>query len=120
MSIEVHRHDQESYAFTIKRVKSPTTVTEQSYAEIIDLWRKMGYIKYLESEKDSKGVLHLHGVILLRRGFYRKKLCLEGFHVKLDLIYDETGWIRYIQKSREVNASDYSHLYLFDTSSCVV
>lgn len=92
------RSDDEAWAFTVKMLGAALP-TSSNYAEVLAKYRDYGFIKEVESEYDSNGRLHLHGIIMLRRGFHRKRLCTKGFHLKLESIYDEHGWVTYIQKS---------------------
>lgn len=97
--VEMVTSNQQAWAFTIKKTgRNLTDVKIEDYALIIDKFNKAGFIKDIAKENDSKGVLHLHGIILLRKGFLRKSICLNGFHVKLVEIYDENGWLGYITK----------------------
>lgn len=114
MDIEVIKHDQEPYAFTIKKL-GKSVVSLKDYADIMSNMTNYGFVKCAEYERDSQGKLHVHGIVLLRRGFFRKKLCMQGFHVKLEYIYDENGWINYITKcdAPDVNAKLFRNQYLF-------
>lgn len=98
-NLEVNEAINKSWAFTIKKLGGEASeVCEDDYINILDTFSKAGQVTHAIHETDPKGRLHVHGVILLRKGFYRKMLCLQGFHVKLDELYNESGWIRYIKK----------------------
>jgi len=58
-------------------------------------------VEYKIKEKDSLGKNHYHGIFYLDKGFYRKRLIIKGFHIKLEQIYDKAGWIKYIHKDCE-------------------
>jgi len=91
------------WAFTVKKLGSEE-LSPTDYAEIIQHYHKYGFVDCHYYEKDSKGKMHVHGIILLRKGFMRKKLCAIGFHTKLVEMYDRRGWELYILKDQ----------YLFD------
>lgn len=115
-SFELIKAVQEPYAFTVKKLGGePQAVLFKDYEDVIDHYKKMGYIKDIDFEYDDQGRLHIHGIILLRKGFYRKKLCMKGYHIKLEQIYDEKGWLKYIHKSHkpDCNASEYKNINLF-------
>jgi hypothetical protein len=86
------------WSFTIKALGPMEKATIELYAKLVDKWRYYGHIKDYSFEQDSRGKLHMHGIIMLKRHFHRKRLMHEGFHIKLVEIYDETGWINYIHK----------------------
>lgn len=101
MSLEVVRHDHEAWAFTVKKLRSPSLADEAHYTKVLLHLSKFGFVKTCRSERDPKGVLHIHGIIMLRKGMLRKKLVVQGFHMKLELIYDEHGWEDYIMKDQK-------------------
>jgi len=105
--LEIIKSQQQGWAFTVKKL-GKGKVTLESYVDVIGLFNKYGFIKKAEYERDSRGVLHVHGILLLRKGFLRKKLLLQGFHTKLEELYDESGWVDYIVKDLGKG------LYLFD------
>lgn len=117
MSIEVVKHDQEPYAFTLKALADPKNVRVKDYAPVLEHMSQYGLIKCAEVEHGLRGVCHIHGIILLRRGFFRKKLCFEGFHMKLEFMYNEVGWKKYIRKERDPNASTFRDINLFEVGA---
>lgn len=108
--IEVVKSPNQSWAFTIKKLGSKDC-TPDDYADIMDKFHKAGHISNHYYETDSLGKYHIHGTIELRKGFYRKMLCLQGFHVKLVEISNQSGWDRYIQKDQD---KDWQNRYMFD------
>jgi len=126
--LEIVKHDLEPYAFTAKKLGGSTAkaalFTLQDYCPFVELLQASGFVKALEYEHDNQGRLHVHGIVLLRRNFHRKRLCKTGFHVKLESIYNEQGWIRYIKKSaspswdlKDSNAKEFCQFYLFGDKS---
>lgn len=118
-SFEIVKLPYEPYAFSVKRIINPITVTHESYIPIIELFQKHGTIKAIEYENDSRGTPHIHGILILPKGFFRKKLCPKGFHIKLEYMYDEVRWLRYIRKDRQdipdASSKSYGGLYLFES-----
>jgi hypothetical protein len=115
--INIYKVEQQPYAFTVKRIFKPKEVTDSDYLDIMAKWSHFGLIKCYEFEKDSHGILHIHGIILLRKGFYRKKLVIKGYSTRLDELYDETGWMRYIGKTSKPLSPDtkaFKDQYLFN------
>lgn len=92
----------EDYAFTIKFLgEDKADCTAQDYMDVIAYWKETVPKCEIEDgtfEEDSRGRLHMHGIISLPLKTYRKKLLVRGLHCKLVLIYNRAGWIGYIQK----------------------
>lgn len=89
------------WAFTIKKLGN-ASVQPSDYAEIVGRLSSFGYVDCHYYEKDSLGKFHVHGIINLRKGFFRKHLKFMGFHLKLVELYDRQGWERYIKKDQVV------------------
>lgn len=88
----------QDYAFTVKYNK-PTDEYKTVYDDLFGKWQKRGVtLKYKEMHTDAK-IWHYHGLITLPRDFYLKRLMKDGFHLKLNLVYDVTGWIDYCRKN---------------------
>lgn len=83
------------YAFTIKKLSEPLT-----YVKFFDYVSSQKLvISQLVAELDSNKKLHYHGVIELPQGYYVKKLCIKGYHLKFKEIYSLEGWTDYIHKT---------------------
>lgn len=96
--MEITTANKLAFAYTVKTL-GPATVTPTDYTPFFERLKKFSIeIEYKISETDKSGKLHYHGILYLSKGFYRKKLCMKGFHVKLDQIYNKQGWIKYIHK----------------------
>lgn len=95
--MEVKLENQEAWAFTYKKLGSKK-VLPADYAGVLTLLNTYGYVKHVREELDSAGKCHIHGIVLLRRGFHRKRLIVNGFHCCLRSIYDEKDWVRYCNK----------------------
>lgn len=91
---------QQAWAFTIKKLGGSAREVSfvRDYVQVVEQLKRMGYVKMLTEESDSDGRLHIHGIILLRKGFMRKRLCFPTYHTYLVEIYDEKYWIDYIHK----------------------
>lgn len=88
------------WAFTIKKLGGkPNSITLADYSDVLELYAKSGKISHSTEERDSSGRLHIHGILELKKHFFIKKLCRNGFHMKFDELFDEEGWRRYINKS---------------------
>jgi len=91
-----------SYAYTVKYLGKQLTMQEAGYdAFFHNLQECFVEIKYKIGERDSKGRLHYHGIILVEKNLYMKRLCLQGYHTRFDEVYDESGWLTYIHKDCE-------------------
>jgi len=98
-SFDVYLNPDKAWAFTVKKLGS-NLVQIGDYSHVLALYNRLGDVRYAEYEIDSNDKLHVHGIIMLQKGFLRKRLCLQGFHVKLEEIYDENSWLRYINKTK--------------------
>lgn len=95
----------EDWAFTVKYHFRGTTddIARANYKILIDHWRSIkGVIvdKVVYEDQDKHGqrtLLHMHGKISISRGLYRKKLMMNGFHIKL-VPYRDSGWEDYMNK----------------------
>lgn len=98
--LEITRSQSKSYAFTVKKL-GPRELND-----LPEYWKWLAKVeqecivsrKYYET--DSDGNLHMHGIILVRKNFYLKKLCMKGYHVKFEELYDYDGWVKYITKDQ--------------------
>ncbi len=87
------------FAFTIKKLGSVSSATEESYKQFFQRLRNCGIeAKYKFAETDSKGKLHYHGLILMNKNFYRNRLRIRGFSTFFKKITDEEGWFQYCTK----------------------
>lgn len=60
--------------------------------------------KFIYEDLDRKGrptKLHVHGILTIKRGVYRKLLEKDNYHLKLKT-YDNRGWNHYINKNQSV------------------
>lgn len=113
-TLDINRSDNTAWAFTVKVLANDPEASLETYAPIIAHFNEMGYIKRCESELDPKGKLHIHGIILLRKNFYRKRLTsVPGFHILLEEIYDERGWVKYILKQQNGEGIIDNNVYMF-------
>lgn len=93
--MEIITAKNQAWAFTYKYLGSES----RRYDVPLLNMAKYGFVKKVVSEKDSKGREHIHGIVLLPRGFHRKKLMVQGFHCCLKEIYDEVTWQKYCDKN---------------------
>lgn len=90
------------YAFTIKKMLgSPEMTVESDYRTIMKSWKIEGLkIPIYSYENDTRGRLHIHGIVLIPEGYYRKNLITRGFSLKLVEIHNFAGWLDYLGKDR--------------------
>ncbi len=90
-----------AFAYTVKALGA-NDVTTGHYHPFFDRLNKLSIeVEYKVSERDKLGKVHYHGIMYLPKGFYRKRLMINGFHIKLREITDKAGWITYIHKDCE-------------------
>lgn len=93
-----------SYAITYRCHKKKDADERDLMEYMAYLITKGAIIEELYFEKDNETTykgLHAHGIIKLTKRFYRKKLMKEGYHLKLEELYDIEGWRKYIKKSQD-------------------
>lgn len=92
-----------AYAYTVKTLG---TNLDGDYTPFFNKLTKFGIkVEYKIFERDSKGKSHVHGILYLQKGFYRKRICSKGMHIKLKELTNREGWIKYIHK--DVKWEDY-------------
>lgn len=92
-----------STAFTLKKnvkLLDFKKVTEKDYEEVFEQWNEYGVLITKFYEFDSKGLLHVHGVIDLPKKALYKRLKPPGFHTLFKPITDLSGWEDYIRKDQ--------------------
>lgn len=90
-----------AYAYTVKYLKNKTEEAT-AYERFFDKLSKFGIkVEYKVAERDRHGKLHYHGIIYIEKGFFRRRLITENISLKLEEIYDRSGWIKYISKDLE-------------------
>lgn len=104
MSIKSTKQEFRTMAFTVKYNtidELKPEVTEGHYDKFFaKLERNKIKIEYKIFEKDKKGCIHSHGIMVVKKGLYLKKLKLATYHMKFKDIYDKEGWIKYIDKDQ--------------------
>lgn len=96
----------DSWAFTVKILQRKKPITEASYEPFFKLLYKYGNNIVMIAEMDTKKILHFHGCVTLPTHFYRKQLCIKGFHVKLKTLYNSAGWTHYMYKNYKYSSWD--------------
>lgn len=95
-----------AFAYTLKL--NSLTATKADYATFFDKLKKFNIeCEYKIMEYDASGRLHYHGIIYLPKGFFRKRICIPGMHIKLVELYSRDGWLSYIKK--DTHWDDYDH-----------
>ena len=97
----VKKSTDSAWAYTIKCLKP--TVTRSEYENIVQRWRDNCIVEYEVYELDPKGYLHVHGIVRIPKGYYRKKLNTREFHTYLTEVTNREGWERYIMKDQAYN-----------------
>lgn len=94
--MEEVKSSSQSWAFTVKKLGS--NIFQSDYDFVMKIFNKHGKVFDHIYEKDSHGIIHIHGIIQLDKKFHRKRLCIHGYHVKLVEIFDHQGWLEYMYK----------------------
>lgn len=93
------------YALTVKYVKLDQTVGDLEQA-ICHLQHKHSFeVIWTTHELDSKGVIHVHSLIMTSRKIYVPRMNLKGYTVCIRPIIYEKGWYEYAHKeTRELES----------------
>lgn len=101
--MEIVKSDYIAFGYTVK-VLGDIETDPSNYIKWFVHSSKFGddkvKLEHSYSERDSHNKLHYHGVMIIKKGFYRKRLECQGYHLKLEEIYDMDGWFRYITKDQ--------------------
>jgi len=91
----------QDYAFTLRRTKlcKDTRPLEEQYEEHLEMFRQSG-AEIRDHEYETKGGLHVHGIMRVPSDYYFKKLRYRGWNLDVKVIYDEVGWLSYIRKEK--------------------
>lgn len=97
----------EEYAITIRKTGTKADdKTRKAYDDYFKFLKKSNpkcelHKHVFEDNKVEPGV-HLHGVIRIPKGYFRKRLVPGNgkYHVKLEKITDMEGWLRYMRKDQ--------------------
>lgn len=122
--MEITKADLIAFAYTVKTLGA-SDCTEADYAPFFDKIAKFGITcEYKIPEKDKNGKLHYHGILYLKKGFFRKRIMCKLFHIKLVELYDRKGWMKYIHKDvayhhLEQQAEEMNEGELSDTDSLI-
>jgi hypothetical protein len=95
-----------AYAYTIKSLGSELEADYEPFFKKLDYFKIT--VEYKIKEFDKSGKSHYHGILYLPKGFFRKRIILKGFHLKLEELYNKAGWIRYIHK--DIKWEDYEDM----------
>lgn len=95
----------QDYAVTYrKHGKKSDTITQEDFEPLLESLGNKLSTHCFEKDK-GKDHVHLHGVIRIPFNFFRKKLVQAGFNMKIKLISDMKGWLRYLAKDKKYRST---------------
>lgn len=101
--MDIERSGFVAYAYTVKNLGSEM---DADYTPFFDRLSKYDIkVEFKVKEFDKHGKSHFHGILYLPKGFWRKRIMVHGYHIKLVEVYNKEGWIKYIHK--DVHWEDY-------------
>lgn len=103
----------QSFAITIRKLQAPREPLDyvQYHAHILKSNPTLRFTSHVfEKNKNGHDGGHIHGIIEIPTGYYRKRLCLTGYHVKLVKITDLKGWIQYMKKDQSLFKKIENHM----------
>ena len=97
------------YAITIKRLGSKLP-TKDNYEAIFIAWYMVHrvHVPFRVYEHDSRGKLHMHGILECPKNFYMKHLIAKGFNLHLRELKtkrDREAWESYCLKDQDAQGA---------------
>lgn len=109
----------QALAFTVKKLGSDFEgqPIDDYQRNVLHKWSKLAVmVQEPYFEEDSKGKIHMHGVLYARKNYYKKKLSVKGYYVYVTDIWDLDRWLEYCKKVKHTATID-NTVYLFDDES---
>jgi len=104
----------QAIAFTMKMYKNKYLASRLDYLNIISDWYDKKLIvscSALEVELDSKGKLHAHGVIIIKKHLLKRKLKVENCYIYLTDMYNIDRWTEYITKGDKCKIDNTKYMF---------
>lgn len=92
-----------TYAITMRKSKSPKKVTQETYEKQMQYFRDQMQCVFSDINYELTAGLHLHALIKVPTCYPFTRFRVRGWSIKLVEIYDLDGWIKYINKDKEVD-----------------
>jgi len=86
------------WGFTLRKTKDPQKVTQSDYKLHLFTNINCEAAKVQNHVFETKGGLHMHGIITIHRKFKKQYLRVRGWRFDLVEIYDRAGWLFYTSK----------------------
>lgn len=97
------------WAFTLRKVDTKNPL-EGHYSSIFKRWEaKKALIKFhvYEPNTNHQAGVHAHGIVLIPKTLYRKRLTPKGYHLHLTEVTDEKQWLKYCNKIQHKETIEY-------------
>lgn len=96
--MKIYEINYTSFAYTVKVLRKPKDATEETY----ETWFKHAIDSHAiiisRFPEVTSGILHYHGILMLSKNYFRRRLIVHGFHMKLDKLYNKKRWLKYCCK----------------------
>lgn len=94
------------YAFTLRKCKSPSKMTEELLLEHLEKMCNKTSSSLIDYVFEKEGGLHMHGIIQVpkKEGLYHFRC--RGWHMHLEELYNEAGWRYYMMKAQRLEEGD--------------
>lgn len=88
------------FSFTLRKCSNAYKSDRSDYKAKLDKFTAMGIqvTDYVYEKNHIDNGLHCHGIMQVPKKFNMKKFRTRGWHIRLDEIYDNAGWLAYITK----------------------
>lgn len=111
-SFEYSKSEFHSLAFTVKKLGNDVSILDY-HNNVLNKWSRLGVdIKEPYFEEDNSGKLHMHGVLVTRKNYYKRKLQVDGYYVFITDIWNLDRWLEYCAKVKHTQTIDNTQ-YLF-------
>lgn len=96
--MEIIKSDKVMFGLTVKATGGLKRADYEPFFDKIKAHEQNVQLICINKEYGKTDTLHYHGIISITKGFFRKRLKVNGFHIKLVEIFDIKGWHSYMTK----------------------
>lgn len=90
------------YAFTMRKVSNPHKVSEVTYVNQINYFKShLTNVDFKVIRFEHTSGLHCHGIVTIPNNVSLTRFRVRGWSIKLEEIYDYSGWCKYINKDQD-------------------
>lgn len=99
--MEIIESSSRQYAFTLRRTNLKKGVSQDDYQNHLKKWSDKGQCEIIDSVFEYEAGLHMHGILEIPKQINFNLFRVRGWNIKLEELYDKTGWKYYMMKSQK-------------------